>query len=617
MSKRHQVALFCLILIGFALRVVALDAVPLRGDEAFTVTNWARMPTSETIHQFATVDPHPPLAYALFRAWALLVDNTEPFMMRILPALLNLLGIPAVYALGHRLHNRSLGLTLALLWTFAPFQIWHAQDVRNYGIWAALSPLTLWLGLLALERSRRVDWILYIAAAIFTAYLYYLEVFIMIALNLYVLLVYWRRWSVWLRWAASQIIIGTALAPWYLQPRLRGGGGYTGTAVNFDLGVLFREFAPTLLFGRNLPAEVFAWIALPLWILVLVGLGALAWRRHRIAILGGLMVTIPLVLLGIVSTQLDVFRARYVLGSAAAYVLLIFGAAWIVPGPRHVRQGLVAGLCVVWLGISLVGLREYYTGTPKAPRWDLLNEYLRENASSDDLVIQTATADAAFGYYYDAPAREIALPNPALDRQTTIDALEEVSAQYESLWIVGQTAPGFPNAGLVEAWTGANLQRVRDTGYPGLPIRQYKPYAVSAEEITREAAIATFGEAIQLLDARVFPQEPTGHHTIWLYWRTLEQTVRPHKIFVHLRTSDSPIPVAQDDRLPLDAGLNSADWDRHLTFRDVYTIQTAGIPSGEYELVVGWYDETTGNRLWTASGDDTARIGPLMIEPAP
>ena len=60
--------------------------------------------------------------------------------MRMLPALINLLGVPTMYALGRRLFSADLvGLIAASLWAVNPNLIWHSQDVRNYAIWAALS----------------------------------------------------------------------------------------------------------------------------------------------------------------------------------------------------------------------------------------------------------------------------------------------------------------------------------------------------------------------------------------------------------------------------------------------------------------------------------------------
>ncbi|NDJ60579.1 MAG: hypothetical protein GYB67_05600, partial [Chloroflexi bacterium] len=222
-----------LTLIGWALRLSNLNAASLRGDEAFTVIHWMREPLADTLANIATVDPHPPLAYALYRGWALLLGGGE-LTVRLLPALFNVLGIPVIYALGRRINGQTLGILAALLWAINPYQIWHAQDARNYAIWAVLSPLAVWLALRALEKDGWRNWLLYIVAAALAAYVYYLELFAVAAVNIYVLLIYHRSVRTLLRWIAAQAVIALLLAPWYLQERLLVSSGYGGTTGGFD-----------------------------------------------------------------------------------------------------------------------------------------------------------------------------------------------------------------------------------------------------------------------------------------------------------------------------------------------------------------------------------------------
>ncbi len=242
-------------LLGFALRFFRLNLVPLRGDEAFTVLHWMREPLAQTLANIATVDPQAPLSYALYRGWGLIMGTGET-VARVLPALLSVIGIPAIYALGHRLRGARLGLLAAGLWAIQPYEIWHAQDARDYAIWAMLSLLAVWLALRALDRGRRIDWLLYVAAAVLAAYVYYLELFVILVLNLYVLLTRWRDRRLLLRWVGSQVIVGLMLAVWYVQPRLLVGSGYGGTAGGFDPAQWITRFVPTLTFGATLSHDL-------------------------------------------------------------------------------------------------------------------------------------------------------------------------------------------------------------------------------------------------------------------------------------------------------------------------------------------------------------------------
>ena len=137
MTRKLSLALLVIIiLIGFVLRLYRLDAVAFRGDEAFSVQYWAGQPLATTFSEIATIEPHPPLTYVLFRIWGLLVGTEHEFSLRLIGVLPNLLGIAAMYALGlHLTGDRRVGLLAAAFWAIHPFQIWHAQDFRNYALW--------------------------------------------------------------------------------------------------------------------------------------------------------------------------------------------------------------------------------------------------------------------------------------------------------------------------------------------------------------------------------------------------------------------------------------------------------------------------------------------------
>src|SRR4051812_7206922 len=166
--------MIAIIMVGFFLRLFHLTTVPLRGDEAFSVQYWVGQPLSVSLAKTATIEPHPLLTYALFRGWGL-VAGTSELAMRILPALIGLLGIPAIYAVGKLLGSKQIGLVAALIFALHPFEIWHAQDARNYAIWAGMSLVALWLGLRTLDKQRERDWMLYTIAASLAANIFYTE----------------------------------------------------------------------------------------------------------------------------------------------------------------------------------------------------------------------------------------------------------------------------------------------------------------------------------------------------------------------------------------------------------------------------------------------------------
>ena len=282
--RRRLCLLILVIWLGFALRLHDLAAVPLRGDEAFSARYWVELPLYESLTEIASFDPHPPLAYLLFHLWGRLVGGIgSPFALRFLPLLGNIIGAAAMFALGRRLSGQSaVGLLAALMWALHPFEIWHSQDFRNYAVWAGLSAVALWLGLRLMDSHRRVDWWLYAVAASLSAFMFYTELMMMLALAV----VAWRRLHrrLLLRFLALQCLIGAAVLGAFLVfqgPVLTGAAPYPGNLQPFAAADYLTRFLPTLILGDSLPPEwPFVWPFLCLAALLFALVIAKASRRQ-------------------------------------------------------------------------------------------------------------------------------------------------------------------------------------------------------------------------------------------------------------------------------------------------------------------------------------------------
>jgi mannosyltransferase len=590
-----------LILLGFALRLYNINRVSLRGDEAFTVIHWMREPLSHTLAEIATVDPQPPLAYMLYRGWALVVGSTE-YVVRFLPALLNLIGIPVLYALGKRFGGWQLGLIAAFLWSIHPAQIWHAQDARNYGIWGALSPLALWLALRAIPSRRPLDWVLYVLVASVACYVYYLELFFVVSLNVYVFLIFRRDRGILARWVSSQLVLGLVLVPWYLQERLLFSSGYGGTASRFDPVQLLSWFVPSLAVGDT------SLLASRLWPLVclLVVLGLyLLWRvRGQQAVLLALLGTLPLLFLGLVSLRLNVFVPRYVLSVSVVYVLVLAALVWLLFVRRaSFVAGFVVVMCVVFFADGLIGY--FVSDYTKSPDWRALVAYLQTRVEPDAAVVQRS-ADMAFNFYYREYVRDdepFQLPaNPRQSAQEIENVL--ASQRVVSYWIVAQP-PDWDNASIPSDWLSDYTQKVRDVWVDDIHVEQYMPWEVNEIETQ---SLAMFGDAVELVGSETSTEMyGTPSLNVWLYWRALETTDSPLKVFVHLIGETNPAagtPLwAQDDDFPQSGRISTTNWTVGQLYRDVYTLSLANIPSGSYQVVIGLYDPVTGIRVPVGNTD--------------
>ena len=619
MSRQQSLAIIIgIILIGCALRLYRIDTVSFRGDEAFTVLNWTRHPLLETLQSEIPIkDPQPPLAFALFRGWALIFGTSE-FSMRLLPALLNLVGIPAIYALGTRLDERRTGLLAALLWTLHPFVVWHAQDARNYAIWASFSIVALWLALRALEKQRRFDWLLYIIMAATTAYIYYLEIFTLVALNLYVVIIYRQDRRTMRRWLLAQLAIAAILAPWFLQERLLVSSGYGGTAAPLDLSLIFTWILPSLNFGRTIPIELMAQLWPVILGLLLLGLLWQAQNSRRYALLLGLIGTVPVILLSIVSLKLNVFTPRYILSAIPAYTILIAGL--IIASQRYLQQttlkhALPTALLGGWLLLIGYSLSNYYFMPPhKAPDWRGLTAYLHEYVEKNDLVIQAA-ADEAFTLYYDNFSDSERLPaNPSQAETEIIGILKNAQENYRSIWLVAQTPSDWPNRETGSDWLAENMQEVRHTRAGTLNIQQYMPWQVRENQRMPQA---TFGEIAGISDIQISRTPDLNDALIvWVNWQALGTTDSPLKAFIHLAGTVNPETGttlwSQDDHFPQHRRIDTTSWSENETYRDIFYLPLEGVPPGDYELRIGLYDPDKGERVPVGT-DDSYTIGNVTM----
>ena len=594
---RLRIAYIVIILLAFALRFHKLADVPLRGDEAFSALYWTGMPLSQSLRDIATIEPHPPLTYALFRFWGLFVGGIDSvFALRLLSALGNLLGVAAMYGLARRLCGRAwLSLMAALLWALHPFEIWHSQDYRNYALWAGFSVTALWLGLRLIQGRRALDWLLYGLAAGATALFFYAELFILIGFGLYGLLVARRDRGFVLRLLTLQALIlaAAALAFMALQGDLLSSGEYGGNLAALDVTHVLTRFAPTLLLGESggLPD----WIWLPL-ALACAGLAfSLRKARRQIAFIA-LIGLLPIALLAVASLRVDVFDPRYVLASAPAwFLLLVFGCAGLA---RH-RKLLTCLLLLPWLALSLLQLHAYYADGlhQKAPAWDELGAFLSRWVEEADLVIQLS-ADPAFGYYYRGAAPDIALPSSSRQPIDEIETtLHDAAATHRSLWLAAHAPAAWENAAAIDAWMQANMQLVLRSDASGLGIRQYLNRRIDAPD---HAPLGRFGAAAELLDYRLFHAPlPTGELLLWLDWRLLKAADPALKSFAHLYDEAGDLRAQRDQMLGAVATAKGGEM-----FRDVLQIPVSSLAAHEYALRVGLYDPRTGARIEVNGADN-------------
>ena len=118
-----------------------------------------------------------------------------------------------------------------------------------------------------------------------------------------------------------------------------------------------------------------------------------------------------------------------------------------------------------------------------------------------------------------------------------------------------------------------------------------------APPVTKPVA-AVLGDAIQLYGYDEIHDSQSL--TVTLVWQMLAEATSSEQVFVHLVDSNGQI-VAQSDAVPA-GGYGADQWIKSEYVLDTHVLALPpALPAGRYELRVGMYDPTTGQRL-TAAG---------------
>jgi 4-amino-4-deoxy-L-arabinose transferase-like glycosyltransferase len=627
--RLQYLILLLILLLAFALRAYRIDASALRGDEAFAVRYWAA-PPSEVLQHLAWVEPHPFGTFFGFWAWKSLVGESE-LAMRMLPALLNLLGVAAMYALARRLRMGTwAALLAAFLWAVNPGLIWHSQDVRNYAPWAGLSAVALWLLVRAVDKRRRIDWVLYVIVEVITLYVFFLEAFMLVVHWLYLLWVAWRgggkrqgeearRWDRRLlqSFLVSVVAIGVLLIPWLYQAYRLAGSGYGGTAERANLleliGFVTEWLVAVPVTQANLDVELgFTFVAIfaVLFLFLAVTLSRLTEKPNdsRLNALAMLMVVLLPLLLSVVSLRLDVFRARYVLAIMPALFLLIISTFVYGAHNRWAGQfALFAGssLLVGLVAINLSFLSRYYVGDiPKAPDWRELRDTLKAEIGAEDVLAlvgadDRGTIDPAFEFYYTGDYEVLPLSGAdGVDNEVL-----RLLSEHQTVFLVDQ------GNSFVGGRFRANAVYLGEQWQGGLRLSRFRSIEIQEGEIQQPLDLAMLGGQVQGWSIEGDPNRRDPLFFL-LYWSApIVQRDAPWKVFVHLL--DARGQTAGQGDLPTSGSAG----------RETYPLERINFSPGTYTLRFGLYREDTGERAIitdATTGEvlgDYLDLGTITVEP--
>lgn len=167
-----------------------------------------------------------------------------------------------------------------------------------------------------------------------------------------------------------------------------------------------------------------------------------------------------------------------------------------------------------------------------------------------------------------------------------------------------------------EQWHFAFVQHLATGG--GLPVFGQDQQAAYRQEGFQPPLYA-LGSGIALESAQAPTQvRAGGSFTVTLGRRSVATVDRDYTVFVHA-VSPTGVTVAQADGEPQQGALPTSFWERGELVPDTAVVNVpAGLPAGEYRLILGMYELATGQRLPVkdASGQpsgDSILLGSIVI----
>jgi mannosyltransferase len=662
-KNRIRLAMFLLVLVAFALRVHRLDYQALRGDEAFAHL-FAQQPLVEMLPSLATIEPHPPLYYAALHLWTSLLGQSE-FAARFLSVLVSILMIPMIYRLGSALCGAKVGWVAALLGSINPFLIWHGQDVRMYSMLACLGlgSVLLFSSLfsLALERGRKSGekslWVGYVILTIGALYVHYFSIFILAIENLTFLCLYLfpsrrrreeRRQKYLLgRWLVTQAVIAVLYMPWLLYVGKFMLGHTKDWIEPVGLFSFLRRFFVVYSLGTTIPEDraILVWAFVIAFLLGCYGLVRLPRER---AVTLGTYLFLPTAGIWLISLFRAIFDERYLIIVAPAYcIFLALGlgalfqrmanlARWrssrtssalaeretsfatpeensCIKLPERMAQsfvsvvagGLLLALMLASSGYSLFNYF-YVQAYAKSPDWRALVATLRQQSAPGDLVIHNYP-DPALQYYLQDDLPLVILPaSSPVDPAAAAEALDQLAAERQRLWLVPQPSALWDADGFIESWLDRHCDKVHHEAVGSLSLSLYLTPLAFLSQMT--PINARFGDKVELAgyelttdvaspQAGILSTAPNTVLRLTLYWRVLAPMEISYTIFTHLLDTNGQL-WAQKDNRPVRGSYTTTEWTVGETIVDKYDIVIPpDVPAGQYELEVGLYDATTGQRL--------------------
>lgn len=306
---------------GLLLRVREARLTPLWFDEIFSL--WTTRTSFGVMLETLSHDIHPPLLSTLLWVWRL-VGGENPMALKILPILIGLATVAALFFAARDWFGEPIGLLAAALLAIHPVHVYFSQELRSYGLLILMVLLVAWTAWRWVERGRVSDGLAYALCAALALYTHYLSGLVLMMVGLWGfarLHRHPRRSMAWALWQGAALLLFLPQAPMFLRQLMISTDHWMPRPVFEDLANLSRKIT----YGARYMVPVMGALALlPLFRSRSRAPAVLAWWT---------MVAAPLA--AFVLTRQDVahlFVERYMYFALPPFCALLAAGLLALPG---------------------------------------------------------------------------------------------------------------------------------------------------------------------------------------------------------------------------------------------------------------------------------------------
>ena len=472
-------------------------------------------------------------------------------------------------------------------------------------------------------------WAAYIVASAALLYSHYFAFAILVLQNLWVgisallLLVGGRGLAIkqLAKWVGVQIMIVATFVPW-LVISFGQIGGWPGISEQFDFPTLLRKVFLVFTFGLSWDAaatprkeEFFL-----LLIAVAIALPLVLRTRRKV---GGIAFAIlyflvPVAIMYLLSLRKPMYNPKFLLlATPGYYVLLAAGLVGVgqfaASAVRRIGRplpvvlpiavgGLVIGVMLVGTVFSTGKSTAAYYFDPKYARDDYrgVARFIEANSEPGDAVILNAPGQVEiFGYYFKDKEPVFPLPGERpINKQNTEKALKDITGRNKRVWLVLWAQNESDPDGFIERWLDENSFKASNVWFGGIRLALYSTAQNAARGQSFEPDV-NFGNKIRLTGARVGSTmtRPGDVVEVTLDWQAIEPIDERYTVFVHIVDGHDYL-WGQRDSEPGGGNKITNSWRVGETVEDRHGVAVwPGTPPGKYQIEVGLYQPSTGQRL--------------------